>query len=150
MSRATVVESILATCRQRGIVLGIAGEKLTVDAPEGVIKPDLLAEFRQHRESLLDMVKRGWPGTVRPQLPDDSSGAISPNTDVTPWEECAELPDPCPKCGSLMIWWDVLGGQHCMICDKPTYFTERAAELRALAKRLRRFPNAASYVRRGR
>ena len=69
------------------VVLGIAGEKLTVDAPEGAIEPNLLAELRQHKESLLDMVKRGWPGTVTSQLLNDSNGATLPNADVVPWQE---------------------------------------------------------------
>jgi hypothetical protein len=150
MSEAVMVQSILATCHQRGVVLGIAGEKLTVDALEGAIGPDFLAELREHREDLLDMVKRGWPGTAQSQLLNGPTGTTLPNSDVVPWQECTELPYPRPKCGSLMIWWDVLGGQHCMICDKPTYSIEKAAELQELAKRLRRFANPASCVRRGR
>ena len=150
MSEATTVQAILTICHQRGIVLGIAGEKLTVDAPQGAIEPNLLAQFRQHKVSLLDMLHKGQPGTGTAPLPADPNDAIPPKMGMAHWEECVEPPDPCPKCGNLMIWWDVLGGQHCMICDKPTYSIEKAAELQELAKRLREFPNTASHVRRGR
>jgi hypothetical protein len=43
-----------------------------------------------------------------------------------------------------------LGGPHCMMCEKPKYPPEKAAELRELAKRLRQFPRSAGYSRQGR
>jgi hypothetical protein len=150
MSEATTVQAILAICHQRGIVLGVAGEKLTVDAPQGAIEPDLLAQFRQHKASLLDVLQRGQPGMEAAQLLADPNDASPPSTDIVPWEECVELPDPCPKCGSLMMWWDVLGGQHCMMCEKPKYPLEKTAELRELAKRLRQFPRPTGSSRQGR
>jgi hypothetical protein len=44
-------------------------------------------------------------------------------------------PEPCLACGSLMAWWDILGGQHCMVCDtaplaRSRRLAARAAELR--------------------
>jgi hypothetical protein len=153
MSEETIAQAVLATCHETGIVLGIAGEKLTVDAPKGVITPDLLAELRRHKASLIEILQKGGSGPAAQQsrsAPDDS---ITPSTvtdsDVVPWEECIEPPDPCPKCGSLMIWWDVLGGQHCMNCEKPKYAVEKAAELQELAKRLRQLPRRASSLRQG-
>jgi hypothetical protein len=146
MSDATAVQAVLATCQQRGIVLAIAGEKLTVDAPEGTLTPDLLADLRQHKAGLVELLKNGC-------LPTETTGSADPNlpeTDMPPWDECIEPPHPCPKCGSLMIWWDVLGGQHCMICDKPKHPREKAAELRKLAVRLRRSARPGSFSRHGR
>ena len=154
MSEAMTVQAILAICRQRGIVLGVAGEKLTVDAPQGAIEPYILAQFRQHKGSLLDILKTGGSGPLARQTNGDPDNATTPSmatdTDIVPWEECIEPPDPCPKCGSLMIWWDASGGQHCMICDEPKYSAEKAAELRELAKRLRQFPRPAGSSRQGR
>ena len=42
MSEETMAQAILATCHANSIVLAIAGEKLTVDAPKGAITPALL------------------------------------------------------------------------------------------------------------
>jgi hypothetical protein len=150
MSEATTAQAILAICHQRGIVLGVAGQKLMVDAPQGAIESDLLDQFRQHKASLLDMLQGGRPGTGTAPLPAEPNDVIPPSADIAPWEECVKPPDPCPKCGSLMMWWDALGGQHCMMCEKPKYPPEKAAELRELAKRLRQFPRSAGYSRRGR
>lgn len=105
--------------------MSVAGEKLAVDAPKGALTPGLLDALRQHKSSLLDILQR----------------------DVTPWEECIEPPDPCPRCGSLMFWWDVLGREHCMMCEKPAYPPGKAGELRELAKRLRQGGKRRSFLR---
>ncbi len=150
MSEKTMAPAILATCREKGIVLGVAGEKLIVDAPEGVITPDLLAQLRQHKAGLIEFLQDGWPETETARSADDPDDAALPDRDMAPWEECVEPPDPCPKCGSLMIWWDVLGGRHCMICDKPKHPHGKAAELRKLATWLRRSAGPGSFSRHGR
>ena len=153
MSEETRAQAILATCHENGIVLGVAGEKLTVDAPEGVITPDFLAELRQHKASLIEILQKGGSGPAAQQSRRDLDHTTTPSmatdSDIVPWEECIEPPDPCPKCGSLMFWWDVLGGQHCMICEKPKYGVEKAAQLRELARRLRQLPRRASSLRQG-
>ena len=150
MSDATAVLAVLATCQQRGIVLHVAGQKLTVDAPEGTLTPDLLTELRQHKAGLIELLQDGWPETETARSAHDRDDAALRDTDMAPWDECIEPPDPCPKCGSLMIWWDVLGGQHCMICDKPKHPREKAAELRKLATWLRRSAGPGIFSRHGR
>jgi hypothetical protein len=153
MSEATMAQAVLAACHEKGIVLCVAGEKLTMDAPKGVITPDFLAELRQHKASLIEILQKGGSGPVAQQSRSDLDHSTAPgvpnDADIMPWEECIEPPSPCPKCGCLMVWWDVLGGQHCMICEKPKHAVEKAAELRELAKRLRQFPKRASSLRKG-
>ena len=135
-------------------MLGVAGQRLTVDAPECTLTPDLLAELRQYKASLIDILQEGGSGPTAQQslgAPDRATApSMATDADIVSWEECIERPDPCQKCGSLMIWWDVLGGQHCMICEKPKYTVEQAEELREKAKRLRQFPSRASSLRQGR
>ena len=98
MSEATAVQAILATCQQRGIVLAVAGEKLTVDAPEGTLTPDLLTELRQHKAGLIDVAEEtAGLGQKQHGRPDDRHDAALPDTDMVPWDECIEPPDPCPK-----------------------------------------------------
>jgi hypothetical protein len=141
MSEEATIQAILATCHDRGIGLSAAGEKLSVDAPEGAITPDLLDGLRHHKACLLRMLRSV---ESRPEAPPSFIGpheaaifSIPADGDAVSGEECIEPPDPCPKCGSLMFWWDLLGGQHCMACEKPKYPPEKVAELRELAKRLR-------------
>ena len=41
-------------------------------------------------------------------------------TDDDPWPEDNESrPTPCPACGSLELWENLLGGWRCMKCDPP-------------------------------
>jgi len=51
------------------------------------------------------------------------------------WEDLPRLPEPCPKCGPLGLWWGLLGGAHCLRCEKAAFergqwFAERAARAR--------------------
>ena len=50
------------------------------------------------------------------------------------WEDLPALPDPCPKCGSLELWQDALGGWHCQRCERPAF--ERGLRLAERAARL--------------
>ena len=43
------------------------------------------------------------------------------------------LPNPCPRCRSLDVWWDALGGTHCQQCGPP----EASRRLRRHAIRIR-------------
>jgi len=54
-----------------------------------------------------------------------------------PWEDClpVESIQPCPTCGSLDLWWDLLGGVHCQHCDGEVF--RRSLELLDLAERIR-------------
>jgi hypothetical protein len=144
MSDTAVVQAILETCHDQGIVLSVAGEKLSIDAPEGAVSSDLLDGLRQHKAILLDILRNDknepemahYIGESSPPTPP----SIATDVDIVSWDGCPEPPDPCPKCGSLMLWWNLLGRQYCMICEKPAYPLEKAAKLRELAKNLRQFP----------
>ena len=141
MNNEVTIQAILTACRDRGILLTVSGENLGVDAPEGTVTPDLMDGLRQHKSSLLDILRRDEGEPEVPQCDVKSCTEALPtipaDADVTTWEECIEPPEPCPKCGSLMFWWDMLGRIHCMTCDVPTYSFEKMAELQELAKALR-------------
>ena len=152
MNTESGIQAILATCRDRGIRLNVVGDKLSVDTPEGAVSPDLMDGLRHHKACLLEMLQNVGGGPEEPSLFTEPSEAaipdLHPDGDDVSDEECIEPPGPCPKCGSLMLWWDALGGRHCMMCDKPKFSIEKAAELRESAIQLRQFPNIASNVRR--
>lgn len=44
-------------------------------------------------------------------------------------------PAPCPKCGSLELWQDLLGGWHCQRCDVAAWRRSRRLLDRAVRSR---------------
>jgi hypothetical protein len=50
------------------------------------------------------------------------------------WDDCEPLPDPCPRCGGMAVWWTLSGRPRCLRCDPP----ERSRGLAARADRVRR------------
>ena len=71
--------------------------------------------------------------------------AVAPNPEAQPvavqpvgdgWDSAIEPPDPCPTCGSLELWWDFWGGQHCQRCQAAEF--KRSQQLLERAARLRR------------
>lgn len=153
MSKPATVQAILETCCDRGIMLNVAGERLSVDAPKEAITPNLLDGLQQHKASLLDLLRRSKSEQEAVQCNAEHHNAIpvgtASNLDIAIWAECVEPREPCPTCDGLIFWWDVLGGQHCRICEKLAYQFNKAAELRELAKQLRKFPKKTSFFRRG-
>jgi hypothetical protein len=68
-----------------------------------------------------------------PTLAADTEAVEVPDFDSLP------LPgDPCPRCGSLEKWWDILGGEHCQQCERATL--DKALQWVELAARLRQQP----------
>ena len=150
MSGILPAQDILNICDERGIVLITDGEKLTIDALEGTITPDLLQELRQHKASLLKILQKDMDELDARRCESETDSLPLENLETTPWDECIEPPHPCPVCGGILFWWDVMGSQHCMACEAPQYPPEKATELRKLAKQLRQFPRKASSLRHAR
>ncbi|MEN6558053.1 MAG: hypothetical protein ABFC54_07725 [Thermoguttaceae bacterium] len=88
------------------------------DAPVDPSSADPFADWVYRPDSEGRM---GW------QAPDLAEVVPS---EAMPW------PNPCPRCGSLEKWWDVLGGEHCSVCEQDKLkrairWAETAARLRA-------------------
>src|SRR4030042_5518901 len=101
MSETATSQATLAICHKKGIVLACSGGTLTVNAPEGVLTPDLMAELRHHKADLLDVLQEGGSGPAVPRFdePDNAVPSdILTDADTVPREECIELQDPGPKC----------------------------------------------------
>ena len=79
------------------------------------------------------------PAVALPPAPVASSPQAPPVA-VVPvgdgWESAIEPPPPCPKCGSLELWQDILGGWHCQHCDGAKF--QRSLRLMDQAARLQR------------
>ena len=50
---------LIAECERAGIRLSVDGGKLVIEAPAGVVKPDLLARLRQHKPELMEALTSG-------------------------------------------------------------------------------------------
>jgi len=48
-------------------------------------------------------------------------GEIAESSDdfVPAWEDCPEVPAPCPRCASVARWWNSLGESRCLSCEPP-------------------------------
>ena len=55
--------------------------------------------------------------------------------DYPAWEQAEPPGEPCPACGSLEYWLNLLGGRHCQICEGAKL--QRALRLLAVAARIR-------------
>lgn len=106
----TVVHQLLADLAQRGITLVVRGGKLLY-RPIDAMPADLLALVRNHRDGLVELLSNGAICSQE-ELPnsldthDDSVEYIDP-------------PAACASCRGLMMWWDMVGGVHCLRCDPP-------------------------------
>jgi hypothetical protein len=62
------------------------------------------------------------------------------------WEDLPTFPEPCPVCGSLELWWDLLGGVHCQRCERPVLERSlRLAEKAAGIRQRTRLAEAAAH-----
>jgi hypothetical protein len=150
MSGILPAQDILNICDERGIVLIATGEKLSIDALEETITPDLLEKLRQHKTCLIRLLQKGRDELDAKLCESDPDSVPPEDLKTIPWDECIEPSHPCSLCGGILFWWDVLGIRHCMACEAPQYPPEKATELQKLAKRLRQFPRKVSSLRQGR
>ena len=79
-----------------------------------------------------DVVAIVAPAWLEYTTPDGRLGIVRADetADLEDVEEI-EPPPPCSTCGSLMAWWDVLGGQHCMVCEAAALARSRRLAARA-------------------
>jgi len=110
-------------------------------------KAELLAALRTHgRPSRLPMAAEPTPDFSAWQLRPDHHGRLGLEAPDVPeadrwWArgDFEALPDggePCPRCGSLDAWHDLVGGRRCGECDGGKL--GRALQLAHRAARLRR------------
>lgn len=126
---------LLTECEALGIQITPAGDgRLTIDAPQDVLTPELLARLRAYKTDLLAAL------AVTAKPPVERETATASDLDLPAWQEVEtiDLPAPCPNCGHIFVWWDGLDRQHCLACDPPS---DRVKALPDLAERLRKQPH---------
>lgn len=54
-------DELLDTLRERGVILGLNGDRLVVDAPVGTLNDELRTELRRHKSALVQQVAQPSP-----------------------------------------------------------------------------------------
>lgn len=112
----SAVLKLLSDCRSAGIQLTpIGSSDLKIDAPQNSLTPELIEQLKANKADVLrtlrvfrcDEIEEDWPDTVDVR-------------DTT----------PCPKCGSLELWENLVGNWRCLRCDPPTRWRQFAARHR--------------------
>lgn len=109
----TKLAQLLADCDQAGIRLNPEGnDQLTIDAPQSALTPDLLERLRAQKQELLRILR-----VVHSEEPEED------------WPESidARKVEPCPKCGTLELWQNLVGDWRCQRCDPPNRWRAFAA-----------------------
>ena len=142
----SAVAEILADCDTYGIQLLPAGDDgLSIDAPRGALTPHLMERLKANKRELLatlrpevddppikPIVDGQFDHWIRLRRTDGGTSWIHPDHVVDDLE-VIDPPDPCPECGSLLLWQSIVGNWRCQRCDPP----KTAKRLHDVAKRLK-------------
>jgi hypothetical protein len=118
-----------------GIMLQADGDRLRFH-PREVVTPDMMARLRVHKTELLTMLQT--PGAATDKFVDwierpGPDGYVTFESPAAADMEILDVPAPCPQCGGIVPWWDLLGELHCEHCEprtKSEAIRRRALELR--------------------
>jgi len=98
----TEIIPLLAECEEAGIRLSVADGKLVVEAPAGVVKPELLARLKQHKAALVAALSAGDVAPVAPSA-EPAPAAAEPTGSVA--AAPVGLPPGWPSDIPAPAWW---------------------------------------------
>ncbi len=131
---------LLADLTGLGIEVVAHGDRLRYH-PQSAMTPDLMRRMKTHKRELLAAFSSGLAASEIETRETESTATCDR------WENCIEPPAPCPKCSSLLFWWNLLGDRRCMTCDPPTVAI-RAMERAEQIRRRHRIPSPAGTAER--
>jgi len=73
---------------------------------------------------------------VGPDTATAASVVDEPDLEAIRWEDCLDLPDPCPDCGGVVFWWDPSRDRRCLRCQPPTAAIRLLERAQAIRRRL--------------
>lgn len=124
-------QAILDRLRVLGARVSLVGDKLRVDAPAGVLTPDLKAALAAHKADLVRLLRPYSPPVVLgPRGEDPLDYRRDPLTgawlhDPGWWRGPAQAPEiheeraPCPRCGGTRFWVSLCRSEICATCYPP-------------------------------
>lgn len=116
------VEQLLLELARRKVGLTADGDRLRY-SPRSAMTPELVVRLKEHKAAVLAIVQEAKPcehGARRKVGDQDVNCRAEQDQGASTWESAIDPPPPCPKCGSLELWWNLLGDTRCMKCDPPT------------------------------
>ena len=149
----SIADTVVGTLEGRGVSFSIDDGDLIIDAPPKAITDSWANTLRQHKAEILDLVAaRDWKpwwdkslSAVENMAVDDFMriGDDGPVEDGD-WDQGLIDTFPCPTCGHLLAWWDMLGGQHCIRCESPLKSSLLSRKAERLKRRAERQPETPS------
>lgn len=119
----TAAADLLTYLTRLGIEMVAHGDRLRY-RPRSALTPDLAERLRAHKAEVLAILRpaEGPGGATAAQAVDHPERVVS-RPEATPevmrWEDCIDPPEPCPRCGGLILWWNAFGDRRCLTCDPP-------------------------------
>ena len=96
------IAPVIAECERAGIRLSVDGDKLVVEAPAGVVKPELLDRLRQHKAALVEALTSG---PAEAQAVEATAPAAASPVAAQATEPAAQLPPGWPADLAAPDWW---------------------------------------------
>lgn len=136
--------ALLGDLQARGVAFSIDGGKLIIDAPHGVLAETDVARLREHKPELLALLQTApashaeavaWLAGYQRQPKGDRTAESFDDSPDALWAAAEEPGEPCPRCGSLAVWWTPLDTKKCLRCEPPR---PDAEAIRAKAARIRK------------
>ena len=121
-------QELITTCQAAGIELAVSGDHLRVDAPEGVLTPDLRAALTDQKPTVMALLTEiGWrAAAMREQLapPPAPIPLLMAKRDIKPG------PNDCVSCGAELLDVPAIGVGRCEPCRRAAWLVlEHRAEV---------------------
>jgi hypothetical protein len=121
---------LLEAARAAGLTVMVEGDRLVVRGPKRAGK--LALQLLNSKAEVTAAMARA--DTAPPGQP--TGGTVEFGDDVIAvWDDSLDVPDPCPVCGSVLRWWNLLGHARCLICDPPATALKLLARLQSIRQR---------------
>jgi len=124
-------QAILDRLRSFGVCLSVAGDKLRVEAPAGVLTPELRQELIEHKAALLALLRPYSPPVILGSRGEDPLDfRCDPLTgewfhEPGWWQESPQVCErqvarpACPQCGGTRFWVSLCHSEICAECYPP-------------------------------
>jgi hypothetical protein len=121
---------LLEAARAAGLTVMAEGDRLVVRGPKHAGK--LALQLLNSKAEVMAAMARA--DTAPPGQPTGDTVEFGDDV-IAVWEDSPDVPDPCPICGSVLRWWNLLGHDRCLICDPPATASKLLARVQSIRQR---------------
>jgi hypothetical protein len=152
-----MIDVILSAIRQAGGTISILDGDLRLRVPKGLLSPAEQLLLAKNKAAIITLFSAETviETPVEKITGNMTEPVVSEHRDQHGDMVLVEVDPPaaCQQCGSLMLWWDILDGTYCLICEpmeRSRQLLDDAARLRARSRRLLQFRDRNQYNGRSR